>query len=1204
MAEKTCTYRNPLVRDGTSQSQRMPEALDPDYAKIDDRSLADLLRFVVQFAEELQYYSPDNKLSGDWRDFFAHDVTAVIALLTDETPDVYQQCIDKIEEKLFENDTSPAETRKLLKILFDLIGTLAVKVDSWYKKAPEGFEFRDHLHRSITAELRGNLKKAIAFYKGAHPDNEHLLNSGHKDDGTYCSEDLHDFEKISDAELGAIWMATGSDETNSENWETYYDDIPGDPSIYQADHPTINNRARAGFSYVERTALGFVNALRETQHKTPDFIEETLTEYPAHEPQMGLLLTFFKLFRYAQEHINTITRRHLNFYYEDVLKLERQEALPDKAYLLVELAKHIESHKIDAETLFKAGKDAAGNEVLYKAIREVVLNKAQVSGLKSVYIDKEKDFEIFDKPVANSKDGTGTELEDPSQGWKAFGEKQTGDTATMQFSEIGFALSSPVLVMAEGVRKINLDITYSGEADIDFKNLFRCKITGAEGWMDASLVNPTSKEGGGSYSLTVEIPQRSPAVVSFNTELHDGRFDTRWPVLKLALKKSGESHNYGYGDLKDIRIEDITIDTDVSGVKNLVLQNELGVLDATKPVKPFGPRPALEAEFYIGSREVFSKNLKKLTLSFQWLELPDFNNHYNHYINDYSPDWDDFKADIDVLNNGSWSDVANNQSLLSGPSTDDRKSFEFRSKDTDVSLLPDSEPELNSFSQLGIAQKRGFVRLVLKSPDEAFGHRLYSKSLTKQVVGKMEDKLPNEPYTPTIKGVVLSYNATETVSPLAADTADERNNRFFHLYPFGKQEIRDEDGDSIPLLPPFNHTKAGTVWHHGEFYIGLTGFELPRQVSLLFKIAEGSADPSLPKQKLDWFFLTESGWKAIDPQDIVHDSTNGLLTTGIIRFNIPEAATSQSRIFPGSEYWIRAAVPQHTEAICRIIDVQAQAMTVRFEDDDNDPDFLSSVIEAGSISKLKTKQSEVKKIIQPYASEGGKVAEKDVELHRRVSERLRHKERGVAIWDYERLVLEHFPEVYKVKCINHSTYHYATNGDTISSEFAPGYVSLVVLPNLKNQQAVEPLKPSLSLNTRNQIQQFLAKRTTPFLKDKLKVVNPLFEQVEADFNVKLYDEMDAGYYQDLLEQDIVRFLSPWAFEEGRDIAFGGGIHKSVILNFVEERPYVDYVTNFKINHYIAEEPGSMDVDQVVVTTARSILVSHKSHQVKAIKDTE
>ena len=77
-----------------------------------------------------------------------------------------------------------------------------------------------------------------------------------------------------------------------------------------------------------------------------------------------------------------------------------------------------------------------------------------------------------------------------------------------------------------------------------------------------------------------------------------------------------------------------------------------------------------------------------------------------------------------------------------------------------------------------------------------------------------------------------------------------------------------------------------------------------------------------------------------------------------------------------------------------------------------------------------------------------------------------------------------------------------------------------------------------------------------------------------------------------LKEDITRFLSPWAFPGGGSPSFGGKIYKSVLVNFIEERPWVDYVADFKLWH----KPGnsgifSKDLNEAAASTAVSILVS-------------
>ena len=94
-----------------------------------------------------------------------------------------------------------------------------------------------------------------------------------------------------------------------------------------------------------------------------------------------------------------------------------------------------------------------------------------------------------------------------------------------------------------------------------------------------------------------------------------------------------------------------------------------------------------------------------------------------------------------------------------------------------------------------------------------------------------------------------------------------------------------------------------------------------------------------------------------------------------------------------------------------VILVAAQAFKATFIDKGNDPAFPAKVLPAGTISKLDQPDAAVKKIIQPFSTFGGRAAERSETFYTRVSERLRHKDRAIAMWDYERLVLEAFPQI-------------------------------------------------------------------------------------------------------------------------------------------------------------------------------------------------
>jgi hypothetical protein len=220
---------------------------------------------------------------------------------------------------------------------------------------------------------------------------------------------------------------------------------------------------------------------------------------------------------------------------------------------------------------------------------------------------------------------------------------------------------------------------------------------------------------------------------------------------------------------------------------------------------------------------------------------------------------------------------------------------------------------------------------------------------------------------------------------------------------------------------------------------------------------------------------------------------------------------------------------------------------------------------------------------QPYASFGGKPVEMDEAFYSRVAERLRHKNRCMTAWDYERIILEAFPNVHKVKCIPHAK--------PDNNWLAPGHVLIIVVPDLKNRWAVDILQPKVESGTLSQIATYVKARAGEQV--KIAVKNPRYQTIRLDFKVKFRPGYEFNFYCQQLQQKIIAFISPWAFDAQREIAFGGKVYKSVLLDLVEEVEYVDYVTDFKM--YSSDQNG--DLNEVSPEAPNVILVSDKTHRI-------
>ena len=214
---------------------------------------------------------------------------------------------------------------------------------------------------------------------------------------------------------------------------------------------------------------------------------------------------------------------------------------------------------------------------------------------------------------------------------------------------------------------------------------------------------------------------------------------------------------------------------------------------------------------------------------------------------------------------------------------------------------------------------------------------------------------------------------------------------------------------------------------------------------------------------------------------------------------------------PNGLYWFEARVPDNSPAFPKAIALFSQAALATRVMQSPGADYANDTAPAGSVIKPVTPIAAIDSITQPYSSFGGKAREDKGQFVKRVSERLRHKGRAVSMWDYERLVLEQFPEIYKVKCLNQAAR---------KSDPAAAKVTLVVIPNLVNRTPFFPLQPKVSQKLRSRIADYLQDKVSPFV--DFDVVNPRYEEDQVPGNVGIqgkrkrgliYQAVEPGYHQ-------------------------------------------------------------------------------------------
>jgi hypothetical protein len=1353
--------KNPLQRDGTSQQQRMAQILLPENVKIDDRSIEEIIAFACEYIKLINYYNTANQTDPDigWSCFYESDVCILLAVVAATDTESIEASFKSLEEKITQlllekeqgelDETEAENLTRYYDDIINLIYSVAARIQYTCTRLPNGHALKEE----IITIIKNDLHLAIIDNK----QQDALIKLiGYDKASTAPVNDYAQFIQKSDScECTKAWQL------DQEGYDCIFPDTSFDLASLKA------------LFYI------FFIALLRVKQRAAFYFEDCIKDTDTHQPHITLFLTFLYLFRYATDHLNTLTRSHLLYYYETILCLHKKAAIPDKVHIIFELAKNFDTHLVEEGTLLNAGKDDTGKQMVYALLEEVVINRAKVEEVKTVYINETTSI-INAALKANTKDGIEEAFgKDEQVYWRPLGGNESPDI------EIGFALTSPMFFLKEGLRtamisyklsdvnNIHADgfrLMYSSEKDwIEIENVydavdrlllpavflkpvyneFKVRIQEVinkvfqvikdlykEVYSPASAIfadgitlsnlDKFIKDSGIAdeadnliEDIEAKINSADPQIVNeienfrndflslkqvyisrvdtekeldfliianatalpFTSPVTDEKtscINSEWPVIKTLVKNIPD--NAGnitsqYDIIKELKISGVDLKVAVYGLKDMVVQNDTSILDNSKEIQPFTNRPYTGSYFYIGSKEAFQKKLDFAGVQLQWAGRPadtlgnplSFAKLYENYLtyNNKNPIPEDaFKVNVEILNGGIYQAIAdangqdlfkqnfiNDSTLIMAGINPEEESEGDGDGGVEIGLKPKPgakarvkafaaavtgalsnskrlqnnfqlrsfarDPYLSDFADYNVNVRRGFMRLTLTPQD--FLHSEYPLAYTAVVAAEGEGldatHLPKEPYTPKLKNTSLFYVSSERTL-FGVNQYNATIEHFYHVTPFGYQQMEIDILDEVFLLPQFDYAAdvAGEIkFTQGNLYIGLKDAKPEQKVNILFQVLDGSGDNRYSPPDIEWDYLINNEWLPFQPFEIQdhtradESSKKSLLKSGIIEFTLPKSINSkETTILNPALLWIRGCAHQQplpadanlTQATQRIaalpdlVAVIAQAGIAQFEDQGNSLNHLAVPLPGKTISKFMDSRAAIKTVSQPYNSFDGRMPENDYQFYRRISERLRHKNRAICIWDYERLVLEQFPHLYKVKCLNHTSI-------LENKEIAPGFVSIAVIPDLRNRNTVNTTEPRVPIGVLDEIKVFLQKQTNLFVSspftttlDYLQVVNPLYEQLKVTCCVRFYQGLDPAYYKYVLNSDLKNFLAPWAYNTNSEISFGFAYHKSAILNFIEERKYVDVVLDFKVQHFKdgAEQVAS-NSDWIIPTTSRSILTT-------------
>ncbi|MFT5891009.1 MAG: hypothetical protein ACI9Y7_001108, partial [Dokdonia sp.] len=219
------------------------------------------------------------------------------------------------------------------------------------------------------------------------------------------------------------YFDTTDSNTTKGDWQSFF-------NCFDFEDATIPFRASRSYKRQKEHITEVLASFREAG---------TLTAH------LTLFVSFLELLEQSKSRFNGITKRHLDFYYKDILHVDKLAATPDQVHIIFELAKKSIEEQIVTRTALNGKQDANGNQRIYTTNEELIANQAKVASLKTIYQDVSLQ-EIKASAVANTLDGFEEPLPEDEPYWLPFGYTSTEKKFTeLPDAEIGFAVASPLL---------------------------------------------------------------------------------------------------------------------------------------------------------------------------------------------------------------------------------------------------------------------------------------------------------------------------------------------------------------------------------------------------------------------------------------------------------------------------------------------------------------------------------------------------------------------------------------------------------------------------------------------------------------------------------------------------------------------------------------------------------------------------------------
>jgi hypothetical protein len=1092
-----------LVTRWAGQNGRLPAALRPGHVGLDERSAGDIVAETVHFGRFVRLPELNGTTNGDWEVLLTGDPSTVLTMIATLDVRGRTESVEALLADAFAEDEPQAKGRALRRLVSALLG-LAADVERWIGYADTSAEASDlllPLGDAIRDRLAPRLRGLIGLVAAAERVGL-ILDAVPQAAGQWAARWM--VEEIAELELAAV--------------EERLEGIAGEVHDLVADLAEIVAAARASISAAQPR--------------------------DDHPPHLALVMAFADLFSTAQERLNALPRRMLDFYYRNVIGARPSPPRPDSVHLAFAQAGGrgpFTPVQVAPGTLFRAGHDASGNPIGFATDTPLLVTGARIGRMR------------LWRPLAGGLHAAEHPAEDGVIGFPPF------EAPGLDAVVAGLIVASPLLALAGGDREVTLRIRLAEPVPVPA--LLRLAVTSAEGWRE---VDDAEARVVGSEALVRFLLAQDAAPLA---ACLPGTPDApALPAIRLTLAE-GQSAE-AEAALFNARLLSVRLEVSVERLPGVTLQTVMGPASAAAGVEPFGPQPSPGSWFQVDHPAFAAGTVDRIALGLAWAGVPagpeGFAGHYANYL--VGPDRIVRRSQPLFTNASFRVDISG---PLAAPPLRDVALFADAPGELPLPvtaadrMVPLTDPALLPTDWGPVSPKRWFalqadgsgppaergLLVTLTAPEAGFGDAVYpvnvayatalaagetgprrrrrpSKRLAERLKGGLKGFLDSllKPIRALLDWIVARPSQDELEQPEAvpargAEHLSAQTGAFEALLPYPPwrpilSDIRvdmtahAESGGGVSLfhlhpfdgLPPIEAGAGASLFpplpRHPSFDLRIDDWPAGTPLALLLRLdaAPGDAEPG----PIRWRWRTPGGWSDIElaPED---DGTRGLTATGIL--------TLPAHHFPPGPIWLRAEVRGNGTGFPIVAALWPDALVAtRTRTASKAP---AEAIPAGTITSSPLRGLTVR---QPAASFGGRAPEGEAALAARTSERLRHKDRAVLGWDMERLVLQAFPEIARVRTVP---------GRDAHGRDAPGALVLLVVPASDGFAAPDPSRPLAPAALRERIRRFVADRSSPFA--TIHVANPGFVEIDVSAAASFFEPGGAAR----LEADIKAFLSPW-----------------------------------------------------------------------------